>query len=67
MGEIDRRERVYGIAEKLPKHASASSDPPHGALGDAAPGVVERSALRRDRFHSSAANGARRDEPAWIF
>jgi phosphoribosyl-ATP pyrophosphohydrolase len=22
MGEIDRRERVYGIAEKLPKHAS---------------------------------------------
>ena len=23
MGEIDRRERVYGIAEKLPKQASA--------------------------------------------
>ena len=24
LGEIDRRERVYGIAEKLPKHASAA-------------------------------------------
>ena len=24
MGEIDRRERVYGIAEKLPKQASAA-------------------------------------------
>jgi phosphoribosyl-ATP pyrophosphohydrolase len=24
MGEIDRRERVYGIAEKLPKHASVA-------------------------------------------
>jgi phosphoribosyl-ATP pyrophosphohydrolase len=24
MGEIDRRERTYGIAEKLPKHASAA-------------------------------------------
>jgi len=24
MAEIDRRERVYGIAEKLPKHASAA-------------------------------------------
>ena len=24
MGEIDRRERIYGIAEKLPKQASAA-------------------------------------------
>ena len=24
MGEIDRRERLYGIAEKLPKHAVAT-------------------------------------------
>jgi phosphoribosyl-ATP pyrophosphohydrolase len=24
MAEIDRRERVYGIAEKLPKQASAA-------------------------------------------
>src|SRR5579871_199432 len=24
MAELDRRERVYGIAEKLPKHASAA-------------------------------------------
>ena len=24
LGEIDRRERLYGIAEKLPKHAVAS-------------------------------------------
>lgn len=24
MGELDRRERLYGIAEKLPKHASAA-------------------------------------------
>jgi hypothetical protein len=24
MGEIDRRERVYGIAEKLPKQAVAA-------------------------------------------
>jgi hypothetical protein len=24
MGEIDRRERVYGIAEKLPKQASVA-------------------------------------------
>jgi len=24
MGELERRERVYGIAEKLPKHASAA-------------------------------------------
>ena len=24
MGEIDRRERLYGIAEKLPKHAGAT-------------------------------------------
>ena len=24
MGEIDRRERLYGIAEKLPKHAGAA-------------------------------------------
>jgi phosphoribosyl-ATP pyrophosphohydrolase len=24
MGELDRRERVYGIAEKLPKHAGAA-------------------------------------------
>ena len=24
MGEIDRRERIYGIAEKLPKHANAA-------------------------------------------
>ncbi|HXZ15741.1 MAG TPA: phosphoribosyl-ATP pyrophosphatase, partial [Roseiarcus sp.] len=24
LGEIDRRERTYGIAEKLPKHAGAA-------------------------------------------
>jgi phosphoribosyl-ATP pyrophosphohydrolase len=24
MGELERRERLYGIAEKLPKHASAA-------------------------------------------
>jgi phosphoribosyl-ATP pyrophosphohydrolase len=24
MAEIDRRERLYGIAEKLPKHSSAA-------------------------------------------
>ena len=24
MGELDRRERIYGIAEKLPKQASAA-------------------------------------------
>ena len=24
MGELDRRERLYGIAEKLPKHAGAA-------------------------------------------
>src|ERR1700726_1687472 len=25
-GELDRRERIYGIAEKLPKHASAAQE-----------------------------------------
>ena len=24
MGELDRRERIYGIAEKLPKQANAA-------------------------------------------
>src|SRR6202171_5039988 len=24
LGDLDRRERIYGIAEKLPKHASAA-------------------------------------------
>ncbi len=26
LGELDRRERIYGIAEKLPKHASAAQE-----------------------------------------
>jgi phosphoribosyl-ATP pyrophosphohydrolase len=33
MGEIDRRERIYGIAEKLPKQASAAHSRRLAVLG----------------------------------
>ena len=46
MSEIDRRERVYGIAEKLPKQASRGANAAHDPLGDA---PQERSPERLSR------------------
>ena len=47
LGEIDRRERVYGIAEKLPKQASVGPDSAHGALGGATESFLSARRLSR--------------------